>query len=113
MDGRDKITQRRETFFEALIFGEIGEIRVPDIEIEAQTGQSSLVDKIAEVTRIAHFAGGVLNTACDAYVVRVQDEVFERTERGVALAGVGGFAAAARATHGACVGQVLGPVDDV
>ena len=48
-----------------------------DIEIEAQAGEASFVDEIAEVAGIAHFAAGVLNADGDAHVVRVQDEMLE------------------------------------
>src|SRR5204862_8104774 len=77
VDGGNKIAKWRETLFEALGFRKIGKVRVADIEIEAQAGEASFVDKIAEVAGIAHFAAGVLNADGDAHVVRVQDEMLE------------------------------------
>src|SRR5258707_12845858 len=96
MHGRNKIVQRRKTFINALVFLKIREIRVPNIKIETQSGKARFINERAKITGIAHFAGGVLDADSDACMMRVQDQLLERAERGVALAGVCGFA---RATH--------------
>ena len=95
MHGRNEIVQRRKTFINALVFLKIREIRVPNIKIETQSGKARFINECAKITGIAHFAGGVLDADSDARVMRVQDQVLERAERGVALAGVCGFARAA------------------
>ena len=45
-------------------------------------------------------------------MMRVQDEMLERTEGGVALARVGRFARAAHVQNHARIGQVFGDIDD-
>src|SRR6266851_2100202 len=95
MHGRNEIVQRRKTFFNALVFLKIREIRVANIKVEAQPSEARLIDESAKIIGIAHFAGGVLDADSDARMMRVQDQVIESAERGVALARVGVFARAA------------------
>jgi len=58
------------------------------------------------------FAHGVLDANGNASVVRVQDEMLEGAESGIALARIGGFSCAAHVKDEARVGQVVGDVDD-
>src|SRR5260370_42370768 len=85
VDRGDKIAQGQETFFEALVFWEVREVRVADIKIEAEAGETGFVDEGAEITGITHFAGGVFNADRDARMVRVQNQMLERTESRVTL----------------------------
>src|SRR5882762_776788 len=87
----DQIAQRRETFFEALIFRQFGEVRVADIKIEAEAGETGFVDEGTEITGVAHLAGGVFNADRDARVVRMEDEVLQGAEGRVAFAWIGHF----------------------
>src|SRR6266851_10455391 len=50
VDGGDEFPQWREAFFESLIFRKIGEVRVADIEIEAQAGEARFIHERAEIT---------------------------------------------------------------
>src|SRR5229473_4641851 len=95
MHGRNQIAQRRKTLFDALVFREVRQVRVADIEIETESGKTGFVDEGAQISRIAHFAGGVLDADSDARMMRVQNQMLERAERGVALSRIGGFAGAA------------------
>jgi len=95
MSAGDEVAQGFEASGDAGVLGAFGEMRVADIEIEAQGSEPSFVYKGAKIGGIAHFAGRVFNAEGDAGVVRVQGEMFEGAESGVAFARVGGFAGAA------------------
>src|SRR5713226_8429475 len=89
VDGGKETAERRETFFKTLFFGEFGKVRVADIEIETQAGETGLVGEGAEISGITHFAGGVFNADGDAGMARVQDQMLERAEGSVAFSRVG------------------------
>jgi len=44
-----------------------------DVEIETESGKTGFVDEGAQISRIAHFAGGVLDADSDARMMRVQN----------------------------------------
>src|SRR6266566_5964638 len=85
MDGRNQLPERRKTLLQTFFLREFGKMRVADIEVEAQAGKSSLVYKCSQVIGTPHFARRVFHTDGDAAVPRVQDEVLQGTERGVAF----------------------------
>src|ERR1700730_1019207 len=95
MHAGDEFAQRRKAFLDALLLWAVGNMRVADIEIEAQAGQARFVVKGAEIRRIAHLAGSVLDADVYTDMLGMQHQVLERTERGVALARVSGLAGAA------------------
>ena len=88
----DQIAHGLEALFDALFGGAVAKMRVPDVKIKAQAGESRFVHKSAQVSRIAHFAGSIFDAQSDAAMVGVKNEMLKSTERGVAFAWVGGFA---------------------
>src|ERR1700693_6427817 len=87
----DAVVHGLKTFFDALFRRSIAKMRVADVKIKAQAGQSRLVHKGAQVRWIAHFAGGIFDAQSDAAMVSVKTPMFKRAERGVAFTRVRGF----------------------
>src|ERR1700676_3241011 len=115
MDASQGIAERFEGAEDAAVVpgagGNVGEVGVADIEIEAQAKEPGLVNERAQVSWLAHFAGGVFHADGNARVARVQDQVFEGAKSRVAFFRVGGLAGAAHVHDHALEGQVVGNVD--
>ena len=91
----DQVAQWFEAFGNSLVFGAFGEVSVTDVKIETHAGEAGVVDEGAEISGIAHFAGGVFNAQRDAGMVGMQTEMLEGTESGIAFARIGEY----RANH--------------
>src|SRR6516164_1896980 len=91
----DELSQGLEAFCDAFSLRSIGQMSMTNIEIDAQSVEPGLIDKRPQVRRLAHFGVGVLDANCDAGVTRVQRQMLERTEGGIALARVSDFPRAA------------------
>src|SRR5579859_2668088 len=83
---------------------------MPEVEIESQTVQSCFVHKRPQVRGVAHLAVCVLHSDRHAGVMRVQDQMLERTESRVALSRIGCFPRAAHVQNQPRVRQILGHV---
>src|SRR6266851_9631355 len=86
-------------------------MRVTNIEIEAQAGEAGFVVEGAEISGIAHLAGGVFDADGNADVLGMEDKMLERAERGVTLAGVVGLARAAHVKNHAGKRESLRDID--
>src|ERR1700676_2487564 len=85
---------------------------VADIKIEAQAGETRFAYERAEVVGSAHFAESILDAEGDTGVFGVKYQVFEGTERGVALARIFGFTRAAHVQHQPRKRKVLGNIEN-
>src|ERR1700676_2606885 len=84
---------------------------MPDIEVEAQSGEARFVHKGAQIRGRAHLAGGVLDSVVYADVTRVQDQMLQGTKSRVALALIGGLARPAHVEDHSREWKFLGDVD--
>src|ERR1700676_1464676 len=85
---------------------------VADIKIEAQAGETRFAYERAEVVGSAHFAESILDAEGDTGVFGVKYQVFEGTERGVALARIFGFTRAAHVQDQPRKRKVLGNIEN-
>ena len=82
-----------------------------NIKVETQSGKAGFVDESTEISGIAHLTGGVLHTNPDARMMRMQNQMLQGAERGIAFARIGHFARTAHVQDEPRVGQIIGDVD--
>ena len=68
------------------------QVRVAGVEAEPQTGQARLLQKMAQVGGCGHFAGSVFKRKRDATLLGEERQMFERAERRIPAARIGGVA---------------------
>src|SRR5215472_6577843 len=91
MHRRNQILHRRKTLLQPLFLWKLRKMGVADIEVKAQAGEPCLVHKSSKVVGATHFTQSVLYANGDPGVMRVQDQMLQRTESRIAFARVGGF----------------------
>src|SRR5580704_7366198 len=90
--GADHVVAKQpETVCHAIGFRAVAEVRVANIEIEAQAVEAGLAEEGSQIRGSAHFTGGVLDTDSYADMVGVKSQVLQRTESRITFARVGGF----------------------
>src|SRR4029077_14229534 len=86
-------------------------MRMTDVEIEPQPRETRFVHERAQVRRRTHFAGRVLDADRHTEMLRVKDQMLERTERGGALTELGRGARSTRVKHHAREGYCPRDID--
>src|SRR5207302_2429599 len=84
---------------------------VADVEVNAYATEPRAINESAKVVGTAHFAQSVFHAKGDAGVMRVQDQMLERTESRVALARIGAFTRAAHVQDEPRIGQIIRDVN--
>src|SRR5258708_25717358 len=107
----DVFAHGSKTGSDTLFLGAIGQVRMPDIKIEAQSGEPGLLDKSTQIGRLAHLAGSVFHADGYADVFGMKHQVLQGTERGVSFARVGCVAVTAQVKNHPRERKVLCDID--
>ena len=80
----------------AVLFRTFRQMRVPNIKIKSHRRQPRFLNKRPQIRRIAHFARRIFHADRYSGVMRVQRQMFQRTERRITFARIGDLP---RTTH--------------